>query len=59
MTKYLKDEIISSTKIMRNFGDVLNKHKNRDLNKTAVIRNNEIKAVILPVGKYEKLIEKK
>lgn len=39
MTKYLKCEIISSTKIMRNFGVVLNKRKNRDLNKIAVIRN--------------------
>ncbi|HNZ27677.1 MAG TPA: prevent-host-death protein [Spirochaetota bacterium] len=58
MTKYLKDEIISSTKIMRNFGEVLNKLKNRDLNKIAVIRNNEIEAVILPVTEYEKLLKR-
>jgi len=59
MTAYPKDEIISSTKIMRNFGEILNRLKNRDLNKIAVIRNNEIEAVILPVEEYEKLIDKK
>ena len=58
MTAFSKDEIISSTKIMRNFGDVLNKLKNRDLNKIAVIRNNEIEAVILPLEEYEKLLKR-
>lgn len=53
MTTYTKDEIISSSIVSRNFGDILNRLNNREIEKVAVIRNNKIEAVILPVKIYE------
>ena len=55
MTSYRKDEIIPSTIITRNFGDILNRLSQKKLEKVAVIRNNKIEAVILPVESYENL----
>jgi len=55
MTSYTKDEIIPSTTITRNFGDILNRLSQKKLEKVAVIRNNKIEAVILPVESYENL----
>ncbi len=53
MTSYTKDEIIPSTTITRNFGDILNRLSQKKLEKVAVIRNNKIEAVILTVESYE------
>jgi len=50
---FTKDEIIPSTKISRNFGSILKKLKNSTLNKVAVIRNNEMEAIIVTYKDYE------
>lgn len=55
MIAYTKEEIISSSKITRNFGEILNKLLHHKLEKVAVIRNNRIEAVILSVESYENL----
>jgi PHD/YefM family antitoxin component YafN of YafNO toxin-antitoxin module len=55
MTTYTKEEIIPSSVIARSFSDVLNKLKNNKLQKIAVIRNNQLEAVILPIQEYEEL----
>jgi len=53
MTTYAKEEILPSTKVARNFGTILNKLKKHELEKVAVIRNNEIEAVIISINEYE------
>ena len=55
MISYTKEEIIPSTAIARNFGDILNKLSKHSLAKVAVMRNNKIEAVILPLESFESL----
>ncbi|MEI6090154.1 MAG: hypothetical protein WCR42_06865 [bacterium] len=55
MITYTKEEIIPSTSVSRNFGDILNKLTKHKLSKVAVIRNNKIEAVILPIETYENI----
>ncbi len=57
MMTFTKDELISSTILARKFGDVLNKLKKNSLDKVAVIRNNNIEAVLLTIEEFEKLNE--
>lgn len=57
MIGYLKEEILSATKIARHFSSVLNKLKNHEINKIAISRNNELESVILPIDEYERLVE--
>ncbi len=62
MLTFTKDEIISSTKISRNLGSILNKLKDNQVEKIAIMRNNEMEAIILPYKDYEimkDIIEKK
>ncbi len=56
MIQYTKEEIISSTKVSRNFSEVLNNLAQHKLNKVAVIRNNKIEAIILPISIYENIV---
>jgi len=58
MITYTKEEIIPSTSVSRNFGDILNKLAKHKLSKVAVIRNNKIEAVILPIETYESISNK-
>ena len=53
MTTFTKDEIVPSTKVSRNLSSLLNKLKNHQLEKIAVIRNNEMEAILLPIQEYE------
>jgi len=55
MIAYTKEEIIPSTAVSRNFGDILNKLSKHTLSKVAVIRNNKIEAIILPIETYENI----
>ena len=55
MITYTKEEIIPSTAVSRNFGDILNKLSKHTLSKVAVIRNNKIEAIILPIETYENI----
>lgn len=57
MVSFARNEIISSTNIVRQFSAVLKSLSDRTRQKVAVIRNNEMEAVLLPVGEYERLVE--
>ncbi|MDA8101197.1 MAG: hypothetical protein M0042_16380 [Nitrospiraceae bacterium] len=50
---FKRDEMISATAAAKNFGKVVAELSERKKEKTAVVRNNEITAVILPVEEYE------
>jgi hypothetical protein len=53
MTTFTKDEIVPSTKVSRNLSSLLNKLKNHQLEKIAVIRNNEMEAILITIQEYE------
>ena len=57
MVYYTKDEIQSSTAISRNFGGLLDSLRDKKLDKVAVIRNNKMEAVIIPLEEYQYLKE--
>jgi PHD/YefM family antitoxin component YafN of YafNO toxin-antitoxin module len=57
MLTFTKDEIITSTKISRNLGSILNKLKKNQVEKIVIMRNNEMEAIILPFDDYEKMNE--
>ncbi len=50
---FTRDEMISATAAAKNFGKVVADLAEHRKEKTAVVRNNEVTAVILPVGEYE------
>ena len=52
-TGFKRDEMISATAAAKNFGKVVADLAEHKRDKTAVVRNNEITAVILPVEEYE------
>jgi PHD/YefM family antitoxin component YafN of YafNO toxin-antitoxin module len=54
---YLKEELISSTNIVRKFGSILKSLVSHEKEKIAIVKNNEIEAVMVPVDVYEKLQE--
>lgn len=51
-----KKEIVSATQLVRQFSNFLMELTNRKLNKIAIIRNNEMQAVVLPIEEYENLV---
>jgi len=53
MVAYTKEEIVSSTVLARTFSSILNKLKDHTLDKVAILRNNEMEAVIVPIKEYE------
>ncbi|MHB8810898.1 MAG: hypothetical protein ACYC9M_12930 [Desulfobulbaceae bacterium] len=50
---FTRDEMISATAVAKNFGKVVAELAEHKRGKAAVVRNNEITAVILPVDEYE------
>jgi len=50
---FKREEMISATAAAKNFGKVVADLAGHKKEKTAVVRNNEITAVILPVEEYE------
>jgi len=57
MHAYTKDELISSTEIVRNFSAILDSIKEHRRDKVAVMRKNKIEAVILSIEEYERIQE--
>jgi PHD/YefM family antitoxin component YafN of YafNO toxin-antitoxin module len=57
MLAYTKDELMSSTEIVRNFSSVLDSIKSHKRDKIAVLRKNRLEAIILPIDEYEKIRE--
>jgi PHD/YefM family antitoxin component YafN of YafNO toxin-antitoxin module len=54
---YKKDEIVSASRVVRSFGKVLADLKERRKRRVAIAKNNELEAVILPIGEYETMAE--
>lgn len=54
---FTRDEMISATAAAKNFGKVVTELAEHRRGKAAVVRNNEITAVILPVDEYEYMAE--
>ena len=52
MMAFEKKEIVSATQLVRQFSNFLTELTNRSLNKIAIIRNNEMQAVVLPIDEY-------
>ena len=52
-TSFKRDEMISATTAAKTFGKVVADLAEHKREKTAVVKNNEITAVILPVDEYE------
>ena len=56
MMAFEKKEIVSATQLVRQFSNFLTELTNRSLNKIAIISNNEMQAVVLPIDEYENLV---
>ena len=56
MVTFERNEIISATQLVRQFSFLLTQLAEKTLNKIAIIRNNEMKAVVLPIEEYERLV---
>lgn len=52
-----KNEIISATTLVRQFSSFLTFLTTSKLKKIAIIRNNEMEAVVLPIKEYERLLK--
>ena len=56
MVNFNRNEIVSATQIVRQFSTIMSNLVNKTLNKIAVIRNNEMEAVLLSFDEYEHLV---
>jgi PHD/YefM family antitoxin component YafN of YafNO toxin-antitoxin module len=55
MVAYKPSELMSSTDVAKNFGAVLSKLANHEVDKICVLRNNKPEAVVLSALEYEQL----
>jgi len=54
---FATDELISSTKLVRNFWTVLWKMKDHSISKVWILRNNDLEAVMMSKEEYERMLE--
>ncbi len=55
MTHYTREEIMSSSEVVRNFSAVLSSVVSHHREKVAIIRNNRLEAVLVAADVYERL----
>lgn len=55
MAHYSREEIMSSSEVVRNFGAVLNSVVQHRREKVAIVRNNRLEAVLVAADVYERL----
>ncbi len=55
MAHYSREEIMSSSEVVRNFGSVLSSVVQHRREKVAIIRNNRLEAVLVAADVYERL----
>jgi hypothetical protein len=55
MVRYARDEIMSSSEVVRNFGALLSSVSLHKREKVAIFRNNRLEAVLLAADVYERL----
>lgn len=54
---YKKDEMLSASKVARSFGQVLADLSGKRRRRVAVVKNNHLEAILLPVEDYETMAE--
>lgn len=54
---YKKDEILSASRMARSFGQVLADLSGKRRRRVAVVKNNHLEAVLLPIDDYETMAE--
>lgn len=54
---YKKDEMLSASKVARSFGQVLADLSEKRRRRVAVVKNNHLEAILLPVEDYETMAE--
>jgi PHD/YefM family antitoxin component YafN of YafNO toxin-antitoxin module len=54
---YKKDEILSASRVARSFGQVLADLSGKRRRRVAVIKNNRLEAILLPIEDYETMVE--
>ena len=57
MITYSRGEIISSSRIAKNLGQILAELKKGILQRAVISKNNQLEAVILPIEEYEKVMK--
>lgn len=57
MISYTRNEIISSSKTAKNLGQILDSLKKGKLKRAVISKNNELEAVILPIERYEEIMD--
>jgi PHD/YefM family antitoxin component YafN of YafNO toxin-antitoxin module len=55
MAHYSREEIMSSSEVVRNFGAILNNVVQHRCEKIAIMRNNRLEAVLVAVDVYERM----
>ena len=55
MAHYAREEIMSSSEVVRNFGAVLSSVVKHQREKVAIVRNNRLEAVLVAADVYERL----
>ena len=55
MVTFARNEIVSSSQFVRNFDTFLKQLTESKQEKIAIIKNNEMQAVMIPIEEYEKL----
>ncbi len=55
MSSYGREEIMSSSEVVRNFGSLLTSVARHQREKVVIVRNNRLEAVLLPVDVYERM----
>ncbi|MCL4415101.1 MAG: type II toxin-antitoxin system Phd/YefM family antitoxin [Actinobacteria bacterium] len=53
MVAYTREEIISSSKASKKFGELLNRLKSGQAEKIVISKNNELEAVIISIEEFE------
>jgi PHD/YefM family antitoxin component YafN of YafNO toxin-antitoxin module len=54
---YKKEEMLSASKVARSFGQVLADLSSKHRRRVAVVKNNHLEAILLPVEDYETMAE--
>ena len=55
MVTFARNEIVSSSQFVRNFATFLQRMTKSNDEKIAVIKNNQMQAVMIPIDEYERL----
>ena len=55
MVTFARNEIVSSSQFVRNFATFLQRMTKSSDEKIAVVKNNQMQAVLIPIDEYERL----